>query len=183
MNRITAYLSAEADVLQRMPEEPLASVSVLLRAARNDGRTIFIFGNGGSAANASHFMVDMVKGTLEPGRPRVRLICLNDNIPTLTALANDLGYDSVFAEPLASLGRSGDIVIAISGSGNSANVLKAMQTARAGGMTTIGLSGADGGSLRQLCDLMITVPSDSMQLVEDAHRVILHALFVEMCQP
>jgi D-sedoheptulose 7-phosphate isomerase len=175
-----SYLRAEAALLAHVPSEPLARIADALRGARAEGRTIFIFGNGGSAANASHFVVDVLKGTLDPARPRFRIICLNDNIPSLTALANDLGYDSVFAEPLASLARAGDIAIAISGSGNSANVLKALAVARQLGLITIGITGASGGKLKDVCDTTLMVPSDNMQLLEDTHGVILHSLFVEI---
>jgi D-sedoheptulose 7-phosphate isomerase len=155
---------------------------VFLQQARAEGKTVFIFGNGGSAATASHFAVDVIKGTLDADRVRFRIICLNDNMPTLTALANDVGYEYVFSEPLASLARAGDVAIAISGSGNSPNILRAMRTARERGMIAIGLSGATGGKLKDLVDVAVLVPSPSMQLVEDTHTVILHAIFVELCR-
>ncbi len=181
MYSVDAYLKDAAALLARIPRQPMAATVALLRQARAAGQQIFIFGNGGSAANASHFMVDILKGALAEGKPRFRIICLNDSIPTLTAVANDMGYEHVFSEPLASLARPGDIAIAISGSGNSPNVLKAMQTARANQLVTVGLSGETGGKLRELLDIAILVPSPNMQLIEDAHRLILHAIFVELC--
>ena len=149
MDRIDAYLNAQAQLLQTMPRQAINQVVSILRQARKEGRCIFIFGNGGSAANASHFVNDMVKGTLDPAKPRVKMICLNDNIPTLTALANDMGYEHIFSEPLASLAQPGDIAIAISGSGNSPNVLRAVQVARLLKLTSIGISGATGGKLQR----------------------------------
>ncbi len=180
MRTIDTYLIGEAELLQRIERAPLERAAAVLRQARNEGRRIFIFGNGGSAASASHFVVDIIKGTLDPAKPRFKMICLNDNVPTLTALANDFGYEHVFAEPLMSLAEAGDIAIAISGSGNSPNVIRAMQVARERKLTTIGLSGASGGKLKDWLDIAILVPSPSMQLVEDAHVVILHAIFVEL---
>jgi D-sedoheptulose 7-phosphate isomerase len=179
---LDSYLSAEADLLRRLPRQPIAQIVAILRQARQDGRRIFIFGNGGSAATASHFAVDMVKGTLNPAMPRFKVICLNDNVPTLTALGNDIGYDRVFVEPLLSLAEPGDVAVAVSGSGNSPNVIAAMKAARQAGLTTIGLSGESGGQLKELVDVAVLAPSASMQLIEDAHLVILHAVFVELCR-
>jgi D-sedoheptulose 7-phosphate isomerase len=179
---IDSYLNAEADLLRRLPRAPLGQVVAVLRQARQDGRRIFVLGNGGSAATASHFVVDMVKGTLDPSKPRFKVMCLNDNVPTLTALGNDVGYDRVFVDPLLALAEPGDVVIAISGSGNSPNVIAALQVARQAGMMTIGLSGESGGRLKELVDIAVLAPSGSMQLIEDAHLVILHAIFVDLCQ-
>jgi D-sedoheptulose 7-phosphate isomerase len=181
MSRIDTYLSDEAALLQRLARAPIEQLAALLRRARTEGRTIFIFGNGGSAASASHLVTDLTKGTLAPDRPRFKIICLSDNTPTLTAVANDLGYEHVFALPLESLAEPGDIALAISGSGNSPNVLLALQAARRLGLTTVGLSGTSGGKLKDLVDLAILVPSPSMQLIEDTHVVILHSVFVELC--
>lgn len=177
---IDTYLNDEAQLLRQMPREPLLRAAQILCDARRDGKCIFIFGNGGSAASASHFTVDLIKGAVDPAKPRIKIICLNDNVPTLTALANDVGYDVVFAEPLASLAQEGDVALAISGSGNSANVLRAMAVARARKLTTIGLTGFSGGKLKDLVDVPIIVPSTSMQLIEDAHLVILHAIFMHV---
>ena len=179
---IDAYLNQEADLLARLPRQPLSRLAAILRQARKDGQRIFVFGNGGSGANASHFTVDMIKGTLDATKPRFKVICLNDNMPTLTALANDMGYEHIFSEPLASLAEPGDVALAITGSGDSPNILRAMQTARARRLTTVALTGASGGKVKELVDLAILVPSPSMQLVEDAHRVILHAVFAELCE-
>ena len=181
MSVIDTYLTSEAEVLRQMPRAPLERASSILRQARSEGRCIFIFGNGGSAATASHFVNDVIKGTLDARKPRMKIICLNDNMATLTAFANDVGYDAVFAEPLVSLANEGDVAIAISGSGNSPNVLRAMVAARERKLTTIGFTGFSGGKLKDLVDVPVIVPSTSMQLIEDAHVVLLHAVFMDIC--
>jgi len=112
----------------------------------------------------------------------MKLICLSDNVPTLTAYANDVSYDIVYAEPLASLAEPGDVAIALSGSGNSPNVLRAMDVAQEMGVTRVGLTGRDGGKLKDQCDICVIVPTDSMQVIEDAHLVILHAVFLALCE-
>ena len=154
-------------------------VSILLRARAED-RTIFFFGNGGSASTASHFVTDIAKvaGGTEgrgPGK-RFRCVSLNDNIPSLTAWANDVNYAAVFSGPLKSLAGKGDVAVAISGSGNSPNVLEAVRTARAMGLTTIGLTGMGGGKLKEMVDVALVVPSNSMQHTEDTHLIVLHLL-------
>ena len=180
MDGIDGYLTEEAHVLAQVPRPPIARIVQLLSDARRQGKRILIFGNGGSAATASHFVVDMVKGTLDEKQPRFKAICLSDSVPTLTAVANDFSYDRVFSEPLASLAQPGDIAIAISGSGNSPNVLKAIEVAREMGLATVGLTGGSGGKLKDLVDICVVVPSTSMQLIEDTHLVILHAVFVQL---
>jgi D-sedoheptulose 7-phosphate isomerase len=132
----------------------------------------------GSSANASHFVNDMLKNTVRPDLPRFKLICLSDNVPTLTAYANDVSYEVVFAEPLAALAEPGDVALALSGSGNSPNVLRAMDVAKEMGLTRIGLTGFAGGQLKDKCDVCVIVPSGSMQVIEDAHLVILHSIFL-----
>ncbi|HXQ78884.1 MAG: SIS domain-containing protein [Thermoplasmata archaeon] len=154
-------------------------VPILLRA-RTEDRTIFFFGNGGSASTASHFVTDIAKvaGGTEgrgPGR-RFRCVSLNDNIPGMTAWANDVGYAEIFSGQLKALAVQGDVAVAISGSGNSPNVLEAVKIARALGVTTIGLTGMGGGKLKDLVDVAMVVPSNSMQHTEDTHLIVLHVL-------
>ncbi len=160
-------------------ETAIARIVPELLRARRQGRTIFFLGNGGSASTASHFVVDIAKGTMghapQPGR-RFRCLALNDNVPTITAWANDFDYHVGFAEQLLTLGERGDVVFAISGSGNSPNVLRAVEVARAGGMFTIGLTGIGGGKLKSMVDVPLVVPSDSMQHTEDVHLSICHLL-------
>ena len=154
-------------------------VAMFLRA-RADDRTIFFFGNGGSASTASHFVTDIAKvagGTAGLGKgKRFRCVSLNDNTPGVTAWANDVGYPEVFAGQLKALAEQGDVVVAISGSGNSPNVLEGVRAARAMGLTTIGLTGMGGGKLKELVDVPLVVPSNSMQHTEDAHLVVCHIL-------
>jgi len=148
--------------------------------ARTDDRTIFFFGNGGSASTASHFVTDIAKvagGTEGRGKGhRFRCVSLNDNTPGVTAWANDVGYAAVFAGQLRALAEKGDVVVAISGSGNSPNVLEGVKAAREMGLTTIGLTGMGGGKLKDLVDVPMVVPSGSMQHTEDTHLIVLHLL-------
>jgi len=148
----------------------------LFREAREKGRTIFLCGNGGSAGNASHFLCDTLKGASYNRPKRFKAIALTDNIATITAYANDVSYDVVFVEQLKSLGAAGDVVVALSGSGNSPNVLRAFEYANSYGMKTIGLTGRDGGKLGGLSQLEIRVPVQHMGRIEDAHLTICHAI-------
>lgn len=174
---IRTYLETLASTLPHVPCEPIEEIAAILQRARRDGKHIFLMGNGGSAATASHFVNDLLKGATQPGQPRFKVVCLADNISTLTAYANDVSYEMIFAEPLAALAQAGDVVIALSGSGNSPNVLRAMDTAQDLGLTRIGLAGCAGGKLKPKCDVCVVVPSDSMQIIEDAHLAILHSIF------
>ena len=178
MNNVRDYFELVSDTLHKLPAEPIEQMVACLRQARAENRRIFVFGNGGSSANASHFVNDMVKSTARPDQPRFKLICLSDNVPTLTAYANDVSYDVIFAEPMAALAEPGDVALALSGSGNSPNILKAMDVAQEMGLTRIGLTGFAGGKLKDQCDVCVIVPSDSMQVIEDAHLVILHSVFL-----
>ena len=180
MNNLQGYYQSVSDALLKIPQEPVHQIITILKQARAEQRRIFIFGNGGSAANSSHFAVDVIKGTVRPDQPRYKIICLNDNMPTVTAYSNDVSYQVIFAEPLAALAEPGDVAIAISGSGNSPNVLRAMDVAQQIGLTRIGLTGSAGGKLKDKCDVCVVVPSDSMQVIEDAHLVILHSIFLQL---
>jgi D-sedoheptulose 7-phosphate isomerase len=177
---IERYLGRLGEVLQRLPIADIDLATATIRRAWARGRTLFLMGNGGSAATASHLAVDLAKGLVADGRPRLRAIALTDNVPLLTAYANDVSYDLVFAEQLANFVQPHDVVLAISGSGNSPNVLAAVQLARDSGAITIGLTGFHGGALKGLVDQAIVVPSDNMQLIEDGHMVIAHILFVAL---
>ena len=145
---VESYFRQVAELIPTLPVEPVERIAAALRLARLSGRRIFMFGNGGSSANASHIVNDILKSTARAGAPRFKILCLSDNVPTLTAYANDVGYEVVFAEPLAALGEPGDIAFALSGSGNSPNVLRAMEVAEQMGLTRIGLTGRDGGRLK-----------------------------------
>lgn len=182
MNSASDYFRRVAEVLPSIPAAPVDQIAGILRDAQLGGRRIFMFGNGGSSASASHIVTDLVKSVLHPDRPRFKVICLSDNTPMLTAYANDVHYDEVFAGPLAALAEPGDVAFALSGSGNSPNVLRAMEVARRMGLTCVGLTGRDGGKLAPMCDVSVVVPTDSMQIIEDAHLVVLHAVFLALCE-
>lgn len=174
--RIEAYLSQVSVTLANLPLDTIAQVVDLIDAARESGRRIFTFGNGGSAATASHFASDLSKGAICKGKPRIRALALTDNIPLLSAWANDTAYENVFAEQLENFAERGDIAIAISGSGNSQNVLNGVKVARAKGATTIGFIGFDGGKLKELVDIPFIVPSRNMEQVEDIHLCLEHII-------
>lgn len=154
-----------------LSESDIQAVIEVLLDAYYHHRTIFIMGNSGSASTASHFTCDLSKGTILPGRPRFRVIALTDNIPLMTAWANDLTYQNIFAEQLISLAKPKDIVIATSGSGNSANVIKALKRAHELDTVTVGF---DGGSVKDLVDYCVHVKSFCIQQVEDAHMILQH---------
>ncbi len=180
MQSIPEYLATLGDVLRRVPTDELEAVVTEIRQAWASGHRVFLLGNGGSAATASHLVCDLAKGTAAPGRPRLKAMAFTDNVPLLTAYGNDLSYDRVFAEQLANFVQPGDVVVAISGSGNSPNVLAAVELANQAGATTIGLTGFRGGKLKGLVQRCVVVPSDNMQQIEDAHMVIGHAIFVQL---
>lgn len=163
--------SIEVDLINRT--DKLASI---LTKARENKNTIFIMGNGGSAATASHFVGDLLKSTIVGGPHRFKAISLTDNIPSMLAWANDVGYEEIFIEQLKNLMAPSDIVIGISGSGNSPNIIKAIEYANNNGGITIGLSGYDGGKLLKYAQVNIHVPSSHMQKVEDIHLLIEHLL-------
>ena len=146
----------------------------VFRKAREDGRQIFVFGNGGSAATANHFACDIVKGASFGKEERFKIMSLSEQIPTLTAYSNDVGYASVFVEPLKNFARPGDVVMAISGSGNSENVIRAVKYANSIGCYTVGLSGITGGRLQPGVDLSVHVSDNHMGRVEDAHFFVCH---------
>lgn len=144
--------------------------------ARATGRHIFVCGNGGSASTASHFACDIVKGASYQRDQRFKIMALTDSLPTLTAYSNDVGYDCVFAEQLKNFAEPDDVVMCISGSGNSPNVVCAMEYANSIGCRTIALTGRDGGKLGPLAKLNIQVPVPHMGRIEDAHMIICHMI-------
>jgi D-sedoheptulose 7-phosphate isomerase len=172
---IDAYLANLKLVLDSIPRQTVEDVYRKLEECQENERTLFVFGNGGSSATASHMVCDFGKNTRGSTKPRLRVIGLND-IATFSAYANDEGYDRVFAEPIISLGQSGDIVLAISGSGNSENVLEGIKAAKEKRMFSIGLTGYSGGKLKDMVDIALIVPVDDMEQVEDAHMILDHIL-------
>jgi D-sedoheptulose 7-phosphate isomerase len=172
-----SYFARLSQMVGRLPFETIDRVSDLLVDAYDNSRMIYVFGNGGSAALASHFVCDLGKGTINSSKKRFRVLALTDNIPLMTAWANDSRYEDIFVEQLANFVREGDVAFAISGSGNSQNVLNALKLARHARATTIGLAGCNGGRMKELCDVCVMVPCDNMQIIEDLHLSIAHALF------
>lgn len=170
------YFQSVQSLLEQVPFDAVEEVIEALVTANRAGKTVFICGNGGSAATASHFGCDLAKRPTVAGQPRYRVISLTDNTPLMTALSNDIGYEAVFAEQLIPLVREGDVVIGISGSGNSPNVLNAMQVARKVSAVTIGFCGYDGGKLKSMVDIPVHIPSFNMAMVEDVHLMLEHAI-------
>lgn len=156
--------------------DAIARVAEVVMRVREEGRTIFFFGNGGSASTASHMAQDLAKLTIVEGRKRIRTHSLSDHIPLILAVGNDLNFAEIFAEQIKSHGRSGDVALGISGSGNSPNVLRALEEARKLGMTTVGFIGSGGGKMKALCDVPVIVPTSNMQHIEDLHHIMLHLL-------
>jgi len=179
MNSI-AYLEAyRADLADAVDKVDLRLVDRAIewfREAREAERDIFIFGNGGSATTASHFVCDMVKGASLNRPMRFRIHSLSDSLPTITAYSNDIDYEVIFVEQLKNFAKEGDLVVGISGSGNSANVVKALEYAGSIGCRTIALTGRDGGKLGPLGDLEINVPNSNMGRIENVHMAILHMI-------
>jgi D-sedoheptulose 7-phosphate isomerase len=176
-SRINEYFSRLKTVLDRISRSELNAFMGLLLDALESGARIYIMGNGGSAATASHFAADFNKGLSYRKSRRFRMICLNDNIPMLTAYANDVSYDDVFVEPLRNFLEPNDLVVAISGSGKSRNVLNAIAYANQIGALTVGITGYDGGPLKKLAKHGVNVPIDDMQVTEDVHMMFDHLFY------
>ena len=153
-----------------------------MKEAYEAERQIIVMGNGGSAATASHFACDINKGVSMNLKKKFRMLALNDNQPTLTAYANDASYDEVFARPLENFLRPGDLVIGISTSGNSKNVVKAFELARARGNRTIAFTARPGGRLVKVSDCSVVVPTSDVQLAEDMHHSLCHMLMRRFCR-
>lgn len=170
------YLDELKEVCDILPLDRFEAVVSALSHAYEQESQIFVMGNGGSAVTASHFACDMNKGVSYGLKKRFKMICLNDNIASMLAYANDVSYEDIFVEQLKNFLRNGDVVIGISGSGNSKNVIKAICYANECGATTIGFTGFRGGTLGKTADISIVVPADDMQKVEDIHLVITHMI-------
>jgi D-sedoheptulose 7-phosphate isomerase len=177
MSYIRWYLAEIGNILDRLPQDQIAQIIRTLEQARLERRQIFLIGNGGSAATASHFANDLLKSTVTEGKPRMKVIALTDNVPIMMAYANDCGYETIFAEQLDALAAPGDIVVAFSGSGLSPNVIRALDLARQRGLTTIGVTGRDGGEMRERCDICLIAPCQPMEQIEDVHVVLCHLIY------
>ena len=172
------YFEELQRVVIGISHDGLNQIADILVKANESGRMVYLFGNGGSASLASHLACDLGKGTAYcSGGKRFRVLALTDNLPTLTAWANDSSYEDVFSEQLRSFVQPHDVAFGISGSGNSKNVLNALQVAREAGATTVGISGFEGGTMKALCEICVVVPSDNMQIIEDVHLAMAHSIF------
>jgi D-sedoheptulose 7-phosphate isomerase len=171
-----AYVAELERVLRETPWDRLSAILAVLERAHSEDRQVFLAGNGGSAATATHMGCDLMLTVQKNGGRGFRVVALADNVAALTAAANDDGYANVFVSQLRALARRGDVLLVISGSGNSENVVRAAEFARAHGMQVVGLLGMGGGKLASLCDAHITVASDDYGQIEDVHMVIDHLM-------
>lgn len=170
------YLDRVCREVQRLDHRQIENLSALIESAYHEGRFVFIIGNGGSGANASHLCEDLAKCTLHDfeNQKRLKVLSLTDNASWLMAIANDLSYDRIFIEQLKNLASPGDLLLAISGSGNSPNVLRAVEWANANGLVTVGVTGFQGGALKDLGQHNLHVGIDDMGIVESLHQVVFH---------
>jgi D-sedoheptulose 7-phosphate isomerase len=173
----SSYFGCLSETIEDLPFATMDQIAETLLRAHDRGRMIYLFGNGGSAALASHFACDLGKGTANGTGKRFRVLALTDNVPLMTAWSNDSKYEDIFAEQLSNFVQRDDIAFAISGSGNSPNVLRALKLARSAGAITVGLTGYQGGKMKDLCDQCMIVPSENMQIIEDLHLCVAHAIF------
>lgn len=176
MKWIESYLSELSRVLDRLPRETIEAIAEALLDAHARDAQVFVVGNGGSAATASHWACDLGKGTAVEGKRRLRIISLTDNVAVMTAWSNDVSYNDVFSEQLKNLLNEGDVVIGISASGNSENVLRAVRYAKETRCTTIGLTGFGGGKLAGMTDISLVADSYDYGQVEDVHLIVDHIL-------
>src|SRR5215472_5663861 len=173
---IDAYKAEVLKAIETIDLEKVREAIALLARARDEGSRIFVCGNGGSASTASHFACDMVKGASFNRPQRFRIMALTDSLPTITAYSNDVSYESIFVEQLKNFAQPGDVVLAISGSGNSPNVLRAIEWANSAGCSTIALSGRDGGKLGAMAQLNIQASHPHMGRIEDTHSIVAHMI-------
>ena len=176
MDRIQAYISDLQGVLERLSLTDIRQSIDLVMETYQADRQIFVIGNGGSASTASHIATDLGKGTSTPGMRRFRVISLTDNVAMMTAWSNDVCYADVFVEQLKNLVNPGDLVIAISASGNSENIIRAIRHAKTVGCKTIGWTGFGGGKLREMADVSVVADSHDYGPVEDVHLILNHIL-------
>lgn len=176
MESITTYFTELEQMLRDISQRHLQEVFSLLEEAYHDGHRIFIVGNGGSAATASHFALDLAKNTIMPGAPRLKAISLTDHVPLITAWSNDTAYEHIFEEQLANMIEPGDVVIGISTSGNSPNVINALQLAKQTQAATVGLLGAKGGLIKNIVDAYVLAPGKNIEQEEDAHMILAHVI-------
>lgn len=170
------YVDGLTTLLQELDPDAIDRIGSVLWEAYRDDRSIFIIGNGGSAATASHFACDLAKGATVPGKRRVRATSLTDNVALMTAIGNDIGYEKLFTEQIANLAAAGDVLVAISASGNSPNVVDALRWAQGNGLVTVALLGFDGGKAATIAEHPVIAESRNYGLVEDFHLIFEHAM-------
>ncbi|MGZ4860381.1 MAG: D-sedoheptulose-7-phosphate isomerase [Candidatus Angelobacter sp.] len=176
---IKRYFHGLSELIPQLPYSAINSIVSIFLDAFAEQRTVYVFGNGGSAASASHMMCDINKGAGGLGaNKRPKVMALTDNMSLISAWANDFGYERIFSEQLKTFVKPRDVAFAISTSGDSPNVLLALETAREYGALTVGLGGCQGGQMNALCDVCAIIPSDNVQLIEDLHHAMIHSIFV-----
>lgn len=173
---VRAYRESSVDVLSAIPADAVANLIEILAAALKERRHVFICGNGGSAATASHFAAGLGKEGSSGRSHKFRVLSLTDNVPWITSLANDSAYSAIFVEQLENFAQPGDVLIVFSGSGNSANIIRAIEWANDNGLLTVGITGRTGGRLRELAHHAVSVDSAHMGHVEEAHFLIQHLI-------
>ena len=176
MEAIDTYFSELEQMLKSISRSDIQKVFSLLEDTYQKGQRVFIMGNGGSAATASHFALDLTKNTIMAGAPRVKAISLTDHVPLITAWSNDTAYEHIFAEQLATMIEPNDLVIGISTSGNSPNVINALRLAKASHAYTIGLLGATGGKIKHMVDAYVLALGQNIEQEEDAHMMLAHVI-------
>ena len=180
-NEIKDYINQELEIIKSLDVDAINSAINLLEEARMNDNIVYVFGNGGSAATASHMQNDFNKGISEGLDKKYRFCCLCDNFATVMAIANDDCYENIFINQLKNRLKKGDIIIAISGSGNSKNVIKAAKYAKENGNRIIGFTGYDGGELKEISDISLHVPLNNMQIAEDIHIIFNHIMMYILC--
>ena len=173
---INSYFTELEQMLRDISQAHLQDILSLLEETYRNGHRIFIMGNGGSAATASHFALDLAKNTIMPGAPRLKAISLTDHVPLITAWSNDTAYEHIFEEQLANMIEPGDLVIGISTSGNSPNVINALNLAKKSRAATVGLLGAEGGRIKNIVDSYVLAPGQNIEQEEDAHMILTHII-------
>jgi D-sedoheptulose 7-phosphate isomerase len=176
MNKVNDYFIEMEQMLASILRSDIQKVLTLLENVYYSGHRVFIMGNGGSAATASHFALDLAKNTITPNTPRLKAISLTDHVPLITAWSNDTAYEHIFAEQLVTMIEPGDVVIGISTSGNSLNVINALLLAKQSQAYTIGLLGATGGKIKDIVDAYILAPGQNIEQEEDAHMILAHVI-------
>jgi len=177
-NKISNYLDTSISTMELLKNDSqtIEAIYNAIKKCVDNGNRIFLLGNGGSAATASHFVCDLNKTATRKHLKKAKAFALNDNTPSVFAISNDIGFEHVFEEQLITLLDKNDIVIAISGSGNSENIINAVNFAKNLGSIVLGLTGFEGGKLKKLCDICLVIPSDKMYHIEDGHLLINHII-------